>query len=125
MDAILLYLHESYENIGVCADELYTLHAGNARAGDGLIAFLTRGREKKQSFIGLTQRPAWLSKFLFSESDYIGALDLRLPEDRKRMVDMTGQRAFHKDLTAHHWLWYIVATDNLTLFGPVPRLPSE
>lgn len=124
MDAVLLYLHESYENIGVLADELYTLHAGNARAGDGLIAYLTRGREKKQSFLGLTQRPAWLSKFLFSESDYIGALDLRLPEDRKRLYDMTGQSAFRRDLTAYNWLWYIVATDALTLYGPVPR-PSE
>jgi len=125
MDAVLLYLHENYENIGILADELYTLHTGNARAGDGLIAYLTRGREKRQSFLGLTQRPAWLSKFLFSESDYIGALDLRLPEDRKRLFDMTGQGAFKTDLQSHHWLWYIVATDTITLFGPVPRPSSS
>lgn len=122
MDAVLQWCHERFKNLGICIDELYTLHTGNARAGDGLISWLTRGREKKQSFLGLTQRPAWISRFLFSESDYIGSLDLSLADDRKRLYDMTGQEAFMRRLTGHDWLWYIVAADRIGLYGPVPIL---
>lgn len=119
MDAFILWLHENYWNVGLCCDELYTLH-NNGTAGAGLIGWLTRGRELKQSFLGLTQRPAWLSQFLFSESDYIGAMSLVLEKDRKRMVEMTGQQKFLDNIPPHYWRWYDVAKDMLRYFQPVP-----
>lgn len=123
LDAIVLWIHDNFRDIGLCVDELYSLH-NNGRAGEGLIGWLTRGRELHQSFIGMTQRPAWISQFLFSESDYIGGMALNLEKDRKRMVEMTGHAEFEKHLQPHHWLWYDVQRNSLRRFGPVP-LPAR
>lgn len=119
LDAFIMGLHDQWQSIGLCCDELYTLHKA-AVAGPGLIGWLTRGRELKQSFLGLTQRPAWLTQFLFSESDYICSLSLSLEKDKKRMVEMTGQDAFNSRIPPHHWLWYSVGTEQLNYYGPVP-----
>lgn len=119
LDNLVIWLHESYENIGLCIDELYTLHNNN-RAGPGLIGWLTRGRELKQSFLGLTQRPAWISKFLFSESDFICTMSLALAEDRKRIYEITGQPETLEKLPAYVWLWYDLNTDTMRRLGKVP-----
>lgn len=119
LDLLIQWLITEYTNIGISIDELYAVHK-NGQAGEGLIGLLTRGRELKQSFLGLTQRPAWLSKFLFSESDYIGGMSLNLEDDRKRMFAFTGKKAFLEKLPEQDWLWYEVGTDNLRAFNPVP-----
>ena len=124
LDAFILWLHDNYRDVGLCVDELYSLHNG-ARAGEGLIGWLTRGRELGQSFLGLTQRPAWLSQFLFSESEYIGGMSLNLEKDRKRMVEMTGRKEFENQLKPHHWLWFDTPANTLRRFGPVPLPPSK
>lgn len=119
MDYFVQWLHDSYEKVGLCVDELYTLHK-NGKAGDGLLGWLTRGRELKQSFLGLTQRPAWLSQFVFSESNYIGEMSLNLPADRKRMFEFIGHEEALRNLPPRQWLWYNTEADSLRLFNPVP-----
>jgi len=119
LDLLIEWIIGDYTDIGVCIDELYAVHK-NGQAGAGLIGLLTRGRELKQSFLGLTQRPAWLSKFLFSESDYIGGMALNLADDRKRMYEFTGKAAFLEKLPAQDWLWYDVGLDLVRSFNPVP-----
>lgn len=121
MDNFVQWLHDAYENVGLCVDELYTLHK-NGKAGDGLLSWLTRGRELKQSFIGLTQRPAWISQFVFSESNFIGEMSLTLPADRKRMYEFIGHEKSLENLPVRQWLWYNVEADELRLFNPVPVL---
>lgn len=119
MDLFIEYMHEHYENVGIVCDELYTLHK-NGIPGDGLIGWLTRGRELKQSFIGLTQRPAWISKFLISEADYVCSMSLVLEDDRKTMYKSTGQIEMLKQLPEREWLWYTVKTNKLRHLGAVP-----
>ena len=121
MDNIIQWFHETFENVGLCVDETYTLHIGG-KAGDGLVGWLTRGRELKQSFLGLAQRPKWLSLFCFSESDYIVEMDLTISDDRKRVFDFTGNQESLNRLLPHRWLWYDVGSDTLAKYGPVPRL---
>lgn len=121
LDAFIMWLHESFTDIGLCVDELYAIHR-NGVAGPGLVGWLTRGRELKQSFLGLTQRPAWLSKFLFSESDYIGGMSLALESDRKRMFEITGRGQFLEKLPPRLWLWYDAEHDALRKFGAVPPI---
>lgn len=121
MDGIIAWLHSALQNIGLCADELYTLHSGG-RAGPGLLGWLTRGREIKQSFVGLTQRPAWISQFCFSESDLICGMDLTLEDDRDRMYKMTGDLHFLERVQDHRWLCYNVQQARTTLYAPVPPL---
>ena len=119
LDLLIKYFHEAYTDIGICVDESYAIHT-NGRAGPGLIGLLTRGRELKQSFLGLTQRPAFLSKFLFSEAEYIVGMALSMEDDRKRMFEFTGKQIFKDKLPAHEFLWYDVGNDNLRHFNPVP-----
>ncbi|HKY44768.1 MAG TPA: hypothetical protein VJM50_16875 [Pyrinomonadaceae bacterium] len=119
LDLFINWIISDYTNIGVCIDELYAVHK-NGVAGEGLIGLLTRGRELKQSFFGLTQRPAWLSKFLFSEADYIIGMSLNLEADRKRMFEFTGKKKFLEKLPERQWLWYDVGKDHLREFNPVP-----
>lgn len=119
MDAFVDWLHNSYTGIGLCADELYTLHK-NGQAGEGLTGWLTRGRELKQSFLGLSQRPAWVSKFIFSESNYIGEMSLAIHDDRKKMYDFIGNPEALVKLPPREWLWYEQDKDALRKFGPVP-----
>lgn len=120
MDEIISWAHGSFRNIGLCADELYTLHSGSGKAGQGLTGWLTRGRELRQSFIGLTQRPVWISRFCFSEADCIIAMDLTIEADRNTFFEHTGQLEFMKRRLAHSWLCYDVAGDKLVPYGPVP-----
>jgi hypothetical protein len=121
MDGIIGWLHGALNNVGLCADELYTLHNGG-RAGPGLLGWITRGRENKQSFVGLTQRPAWISQFCFSESSLICGMDLTLEEDRDRMYKMTGDRHFLERVIDYRWLCYNVQRAETTLYAPVPPL---
>lgn len=120
LDALILWLHDGYTKVGLCVDELYAVHK-NGRAMPGLIAWLTRGRELKQSFLGLTQRPAWVSKFLMSEADYVGGMSLALKEDRARMYEITGQETFLEKMEPYYWHWYDVSADRLRTFEPVPE----
>lgn len=119
MDLFVSWIHDNFMGVGLCADELYTLHK-NGRPGEGLLALLTRGRELKQSFIGLTQRPAWVSQFVFSEADYIGQMSLNIPGDRKRMYEFIGNPMALENIPPRHWLWYDVGGDKLRYFNPVP-----
>lgn len=119
LDEFILDLHLNYKNVGILCDELYTLHI-RGQAGPGLTAWLTRGRELGQSFIGLTQRPAWVSRFVFSEADFICALDLTLKDDRKRIFEMTGQEGMEERIAPKYWKWYDVNNDEMTTYGPVP-----
>lgn len=123
MDWFVQWVHDTFTGVGLCVDELYTLHK-NGQAGDGLISFLTRGRELKQSFFGQTQRPAWVSQFLFSEASYIGEMSLNLLKDRKRMEEFIGDPFAMQKLKPHWWLWYDVAKDAMRYFQPVP-LPAR
>ena len=119
MDAFIEYMHLNFTGFGIVADELYTLHK-NGQAGQGLLGLLTRGRELKHSFLGLTQRPVFVSKFIFSESDYIGALDLTLSLDQKTMYENTGREEFRQGLNGHEWLWLDIGAKSLRKFQAVP-----
>jgi hypothetical protein len=120
MDAITERLHHSFRNLGLCFDELYTAHTGSGKAGPGLTGWLTRGRELRQSFLGLTQRPVWVSRFCFSEADCIISMDLTLEADRRVLYEHTGQEPFLDRQLNHKWLSYDVSEDRLDLYGPVP-----
>jgi hypothetical protein len=55
------------ENTGIYIDEGYMLGVRNP----ALNACLTQGRSKRIEMMILSQRPVWMSKFVFSESNYL------------------------------------------------------
>lgn len=119
-DAFIEALHVSYEGIGLYVDELYQVME-NGRAGQGIIGWMTRGRALQQPFIGSTQRPAWVSRFVFSEADYYGVLTLNLKTDRKIIYDFVGDETVMRNPPPRYWRWYEIDKDKLTLYGPVPK----
>lgn len=109
-DELLLRAQERFENFGVLIDELYHIHK-NGVAGAGLTGLLTRGRELKQSFVGLTQRPMFVAKFVFSEADAIIEFSLRYEDDRKRMREYTGSDHALQRMREHDFLFFSLDTE--------------
>lgn len=77
----------SFKNFSIFIDEAYPFHAGNGRCYEGLNCLLTRGRSYKLSVICCTQRPAFISNFIYSESSYFFVYRLMLLKDRKVVSD--------------------------------------
>lgn len=105
-----------HENVGVFFDEAYMLPDK-----DGLSAILTQGRSKNIPAIILTQRPAWISRFVFSEANHYAVFRLNDLDDRKTVrrflppdTDLTS------DLPDYHSLWYTVGKRVAVPMSPVP-----
>jgi hypothetical protein len=119
IDNWIWYIHEGMTNVNLYVDELYYIHE-NGRAGSGLTGWLTRGRSRKQSFLGGTQRPRWVSNFVFSESDYFSIFDLNLLQDRKRIHEFIGRDEVLTNPGQYKWRWFDISKNKLLTFGPVP-----
>lgn len=84
-------------------------------------AILTQGRSKHIPVYCLTQRPTWISRFVFSEADFFSVLQLNDADDAK-----TVQRYIKKDkidvtaeLEDYHAYWYDVAKRTAFQMAPV------
>lgn len=105
------------EHIGLYLDEAYMLPERGAFEG-----ILTQGRSKRIPVISLTQRPSWISRFVFSEADFFAVFHLNDKEDRKKV-----KRFIHSDadlegrLNDYHCHWYDVGKDFHCLLSPVPK----
>lgn len=90
------------------------------RAGSGLIALLTRGRSKGISVLMSTQRPAWLSRFCFTEAQkyYI----YRLTDRRDSKVLGEYIRVFSKKVLQKNIIGIImtIAEMRMVLFTTQP-----
>ncbi len=120
LDDFIFDLAESKAATGLCIDELLYVSKGNGQAGQGVLAWLTRGRSRKQSFIGCTQRPANVSNYLYSEADYYMLYNLKLEKDWAKIREYTGRADLRQERAAHRFGWYDVAEDEKTEFGAVP-----
>jgi energy-coupling factor transporter ATP-binding protein EcfA2 len=88
LDDMLAALGES-KDITVLIDESYMFHK-RGQAGPGLIGLLTRGRSRGITTICGTQRPAWVSRFVFSEATQGYFLRLNTEDDKKTVKGYTG-----------------------------------
>lgn len=102
------------QNVGVYVDEGYMIEIKA-----GFNALLTQGRSRNIPMIVLSQRPAWISKFVFSEADFVSVFQLRHADDRKN-VEKFVPNSMNVVLPKHHSLWYNVADDELLRLQPVP-----
>ena len=111
----------AHGKIGIFIDETYSV----PRLDTGFRTLLTQGRSKKTPVIALTQRPAWVSPFLFSESEFISVFYLNTPADCKRIREFI-PRAQPENLIVenHQSYWYQAGKRNLTLFGACPGIPE-
>lgn len=103
-------------NCGAYLDEGYWLkreHESN------LNAMLTQGRSRRCPVIVLSQRPAWLTKYAFSECNFIQLFNLQIQDDRKKIGQIVPVDKDYR-LRPYHSYWYNVKDDRLVELGPVP-----
>ncbi len=118
VDEFILECFELYTNFGVYVDELYYIH-NHGGCGPGLTAVLTRGRSEKVTFMGATQRPAFVSMFCITEADYIAQFRLALPKDRKRVYDVTGvEQMLVNPPDDYGWYYYEISKEVFKYFVP-------
>lgn len=106
-------------NSGLYFDEAYMV------PDDGAFpALLTQGRSKNINSIIITQRPAWISRFVFSEANQYAIFHLNDRDDRKKVWRfLPDDRIMRKRLPDYHSLWYDVDRNQLVPLKPVP--PAE
>lgn len=103
-----------HENVGFWVDEGYM-----TKGVAGFDGLLTQGRSKHIPMIILSQRPVWLSRFVFSEADFYQIFHLNSERDRKIIEDFVPDGVTSR-LKEYHSLYYDVGKDKLTKFKPVP-----
>lgn len=124
IDAVEKYLWQIWERerIGLYIDEAYMLPNSGPHDRGALQAIYTQGRSLKIPVIALSQRPAWISGFLYSEADHFAVFHLNDDRDEK-----TVQRFFPRGslknadrLEDYNSRWYSVKSNSLYLMKPVP-----
>lgn len=104
------------EKTGLYFDEGYMI--GNRCAPFN--AILTQGRSKEIPMITLAQRPAWLSRFVFSEADFFQIFWLNDFRDRKTVQSFI-PASLENRLADYNSLWYDVSRDQVVVLSPVPE----
>ena len=79
-------------------------------------AILTRGRELGVSAWSLTQRPAGINLLPISEASHLIAFDLNLPQDRKRISEVSGAPEF-LDKPGQYKFWYYNVRNNKAILA--------
>lgn len=121
-DALEAYLYKLWEKerVGILVDEGYML-----QDNDAFLACLTQGRSKRIPMIVLTQRPAWITRFVFSEADFYQVFALNDRRDRKTIAEfMPGDVKDAPKLPDFHSYYYDVGRDELVVMAPVPDMDT-
>lgn len=105
----------SQENIGVYIDEGYMVGTNNR----GFRALLTQGRSKRIPMITLSQRPVWLDRFVFSESEFYQIFRLQHRGDVAN-VEQFVPYDLSERLPEYHSYYYDVPQNTLIVAKPVP-----
>ncbi len=106
------------EYTGVYVDEGYMLNSASG-GNSAFRSILTQGRSKHIPVIILSQRPVWLDRFVFSESDFFEVFALSHSGDRKRMMEYI-PADLHGRLPKYHSYYHDVANDETFVVKPVP-----
>lgn len=108
------------EDIGVYVDEGYMIDPRDK----WFDACLTQGRSKHIPMIVLSQRPVWLSRFVFSEASFFQVFDLTHAKDMDKVREYIrddDRLQLEKPLAPFHSYYYDVGKRRLETFGPVPE----
>lgn len=77
------------KNTTLYVDEIYAVAHGDVYPWY-LGACLTRGRERGIQVFIASQRPSRVPQVMFSEAEHVYCFNLKMPQDRERMADITG-----------------------------------
>lgn len=102
------------ENITIFVDEGYSI-----QNDEWFNACLTQGRSKHVNLIVLSQRPAWISKYVFSECNFVMLFNLQIKDDRKKVAEFVPVDKDYR-LPPYCSYWYNVKDNLIIEFAPVP-----
>lgn len=110
--------------VGYYVDEGYMIGRNNR----AFRALLTQGRSKIIPGIILSQRPVWMDRFVFSESDFFQVFRLQHAQDRKSVemfvpVQLDQRNAQGKRVLPEFFSYYYdVGKDETNILRPVPDM---
>jgi len=111
-------------NTGVYVDEGLMIEP---RKNKAFRALLTQGRSKHIPMIVGTQRPAWVNRFVFTESEFIQVFQLRHSDDIKtvqKFVPLPQESDGRIKALPRYYSWYYdVGENSLYRLTPVPAMP--
>lgn len=106
-------------NTGVYIDEGYMVGRNN----QAFRALLTQGRSKRIPMIILSQRPVWMDRFVFSESEFYQIFRLQHRKDRKTVQEFIPESInLEKRLPDYHSYYYDVGANRAHILRPVPQM---
>lgn len=106
-------------NTGIFVDEGYMMGTNN-NVDEQFVYLLTQGRSKRIPMIVNTQRPVWISRFVFSESDFFQLFHLNDVRDNNTVRSFLPKGAI-RPLPDYHSTYYDVAKNQLSYLSPVPN----
>lgn len=122
MDEYSQYVYNNFGKCFIYYDELTNWHRGNL-PGPGLINVLTRGRSRGKTTMMATQRPAWVSRSVFTETDKFFIHRLQDVRDAKTLSDVVPDIEKMPRPPKWHFYFYDTGADMDTpkLYAPVPE----
>jgi hypothetical protein len=106
------------ENTGVYIDEGYMV-CGPPVINRPFRTLLTQGRSKHVPMIILSQRPCWLDRFVFTESDFYQVFALNHKGDRAKMMEYIPADLSHP-LPQYSSYYHDVSAAETVVMKPVP-----
>jgi hypothetical protein len=111
-------------NAGLFLDESYMIHKNSG----AFKAILTQGRSKRIPVLMCTQRPVDISRFCFSESEFVYLLGLNDQRDLKTVREFVPSKIKNSNapfeiseaLPPYHGYYYDGTTGNGYVMSPVP-----
>ena len=108
------------EGIGIYVDEGYMI-CSPQQPNPPFRSILTQGRSKRIPVIILSQRPVWLDRFVFSETDFYQVFALNAAKDRQTIMSYVPADLDEK-LPDYHSYYYDVGANDLKVMKPVPPI---
>lgn len=103
VDAFFEWVYER-RNCVLYVDEVYAIAQGDSYPWF-FGACLTRGRERGIATYIASQRPSRVPQVMLSESEHCYIFNLKLPQDRERMSDITGLEDTELNLPKHEFYY--------------------
>lgn len=104
-DRLFQYCFEQGDTT-VWVDEVMTVCESPQRYSRWLKAILTAGRSRRVRFVGCTQRPTGIPGIIFANTTHFFVFALNQPQDRKKMVDVTGCMTFYDRPEKYYFYYY-------------------
>lgn len=119
LDDLLLQFYSMGRGALLYIDEAYQWHVAG-RAGAGLTGILTRGRSKGMSTLLSSQRPAWVSRFCFTEVQKYYIFLLSDKRDHQTVANyVPGFDLCQRPVKYHSWFYHAGETESPLYCKPV------